>query len=77
MSERDLARSSPCVDRMSANLPGERTGSRPKPPKAGARSASLEPGRTPGDPSSSQLLTPPSPGKQGEGASCGSDQGNA
>ena len=35
---------------MDARKPGERTGSRPKPPKAGARSASLEPGRAPGYP---------------------------
>src|SRR5208337_3951318 len=36
--------------------PGERTGSRPKPPEAGARSASLEPGRAPGYRQTSQLL---------------------
>jgi len=36
------------ADRMHAKEPGERTGSRPKPPEAGARSASLEPGRAPG-----------------------------
>jgi hypothetical protein len=28
--------------------PGERTGSRPQPPEAGARRASLDPGRAPG-----------------------------
>ena len=36
------------ADRMDAKKTGERTGSRPKPPEAGARSASLEPGRAPG-----------------------------
>src|SRR5277367_4641403 len=36
------------ADRMHAQKTGERTGSRPKPPEAGARSASLEPGRAPG-----------------------------
>ena len=36
------------ADRLNAQMPGERTGSRPKPPEAGARSASLEPGRAPG-----------------------------
>jgi hypothetical protein len=41
MSDRDPARSAPGVDRMHANQPGERTGARPKPPEAGARSASL------------------------------------
>jgi len=40
-SERALARSAPGVDRMKANQPGERMGSRPKPPQAGARSARL------------------------------------
>src|SRR5262249_60147585 len=34
------------VDCMNAEQTGERTGSRPKPPKAGARSASLEPDRS-------------------------------
>ena len=38
------------ADRMTSSQTGERTGSRPKPPKAGARSASLEPGRSPGYP---------------------------
>jgi hypothetical protein len=41
-------RSAHCADRMHAQKTGERTGSRPKPPEAGARSASLEPGRAPG-----------------------------
>jgi transposase len=41
MSERTPARSAPAVDRMTANQPGERTGSRPQPPKAGAPSARL------------------------------------
>ncbi len=36
------------ADCMDAKKTGERTGSRPKPPKAAARSASLEPGRAPG-----------------------------
>ena len=36
------------ADRMDAKKTGERTGSRPQPPEAGARSASLEPGRAPG-----------------------------
>src|SRR5215472_9876594 len=36
------------ADRMDAQKPGARTGSRSKPPEAGARSASLEPGRAPG-----------------------------
>jgi hypothetical protein len=47
---------------LSANhkRPGERTGSRPKPPKAGARSASLEAGRTPGYRQTSQLSAPAS-----------------
>ena len=36
------------ADRLNAQMPGERTGSGPKPPEAGARSASLEPGRAPG-----------------------------
>jgi len=58
-SERALARSAPGVDRMKANQPGERMGSRPKPPQAGARSARLEPGRAPGYPSSSQLVRHP------------------
>src|SRR5208282_776926 len=44
------------ADRMNAKKPGERTGSRPKPPEAGARSASLEPGRAPGYRQTSQLL---------------------
>ena len=38
------------ADRMHAKKPSERTGSRPKPPKAGAQSASLEPSRAPGYP---------------------------
>src|SRR5580704_14809238 len=41
-------RAAHCADRMHAQKTGERTGSRPKPPEAGARSASLEPGRAPG-----------------------------
>ena len=44
------------ADRLDAKKPGERTGSRPKPPEAGARSASLEPGRAPGYSDQSQLL---------------------
>jgi hypothetical protein len=36
------------AERLKAIETGERTGSRPQPPKAGARSASLEPGRAPG-----------------------------
>jgi hypothetical protein len=44
------------ADRMDAKEPGERMGSRPKPPEAGARSASLEPGRPPGYSQTSQLL---------------------
>jgi hypothetical protein len=59
-SERAFSRSAPGVDRMKANQPGARMGSRPKPPQAGARSARLEPGRSPGYPSFSQLLTLPS-----------------
>jgi hypothetical protein len=38
------------ADRLQAKKPGERTGSRPKSPEAGAPSASLEPGRSPGYP---------------------------
>ena len=38
----------PGVDRMQTKQTGARTGSRPKPPEAGAQSASLEPGRAPG-----------------------------
>ena len=38
------------VDRMKAKQTGERTGSRPQPPEAVPRSASLEPGRSPGYP---------------------------
>ncbi len=49
-------RAAHCADRMQAKKPGERTGSRPKPPEAGARSASLEPGRAPGYRRTSQLL---------------------
>ena len=44
------------ADRMDAQKTGERTGSRPQPPEAGARSASLEPGRAPGYLLTSQLL---------------------
>src|SRR5439155_17651478 len=58
VSKRAPARSAPAVDRMTANQPGEPTGSRPQPSKAGAPSARLEPGRAPGYPSTSQLLTP-------------------
>src|SRR6266571_160786 len=47
--------------RMNASQPSERPGSRPQPSQAGARSASLEPGRSPGYLSTTQLLTPPSP----------------
>ena len=36
------------ADRMDAQKTGERTGSRPKPPEAGARNASFEPDRAPG-----------------------------
>ena len=43
-------RSAPRADCLVAQKTGERTGSRPKPPEAGARSASLEPGRAPGYP---------------------------
>ena len=46
MSERK-PRSAPRVDRLPANQPGARTGSRPKPPEAVARSASLEAARSP------------------------------
>jgi len=42
---------------MKATRLGARAGSRPKPPKAGARSASLEPGRAPSYLSTSQLLS--------------------
>jgi hypothetical protein len=45
-----------CADRMDAQKTGERMGSRPKPPEAGARSASLEPGQAPGYSQTSQLL---------------------
>jgi hypothetical protein len=41
-------RAAHCADRMHVQKTGERTGSRPKPPKAGAQRASLEPGRAPG-----------------------------
>jgi hypothetical protein len=41
-------RAAHCADRMHAQKTGERTGSRPKPPEAGAQRASLEPGRAPG-----------------------------
>jgi len=58
MSERAVARSALGVDRMKASQTGERPGSRPQPPEAGARSASLEPGRSPGYLSTTQLLTP-------------------
>jgi len=44
------------ADGLVAHQPGERTGSRPQPPKAGARSASLEPGRSPGYLPTIQLL---------------------
>jgi hypothetical protein len=37
------------ADGLESNQTGERTGSRPQPPQAGARSASLEPGRSPGN----------------------------
>ena len=57
MSERAVARSALGVDRMKASQTGERPGSRPQPPEAGARSASLEPGRSPGYLSTTQLLT--------------------
>src|SRR5208282_583805 len=43
-------RSAHGADRLPAEQTGERTGSRPQPPEAGARSASLEPGRAPGYP---------------------------
>jgi hypothetical protein len=39
--------SAPRADSLYAKQAGERTGSRPQPPKAGARSASLEAGRSP------------------------------
>jgi hypothetical protein len=58
MSERAVARSALGVDRMNASQTGARLGSRPQPPEAGARSASLEPGRSPGYLSTTQLLTP-------------------
>jgi len=58
MSDRDPTRSASGVDRLEAKLTGERTGSRPKPPQAGARRARLEPDRSPGYPSTSQLLSP-------------------
>ena len=41
-------RSAPRADVLQAKKTADRTGSRPKPPEAGARSASLEPGRAPG-----------------------------
>src|SRR5256885_10745134 len=41
----DRARSPP--ERMAVLKTGQRRGSRPQPPEAGARSASLEPGRSP------------------------------
>jgi len=41
MEERSAGR----VDLTAVQLPGDRGGSRPKPPKAGARSARLEPNR--------------------------------
>ena len=44
------------ADGLVAQQPGERMGSRPQPPKAGARSASLEPGRSPGYLPTIQLL---------------------
>jgi hypothetical protein len=44
------------ADGLVAHQPGEPTGSRPQPPKAGARSASLEPGRSPGYLPTTQLL---------------------
>ncbi len=59
-------RSAQSADRMDATQPGERTGSRPQPPEAGARSASLEAGRAPGYPASSQLLPHQDPSR-GEG----------
>src|SRR5271166_2227371 len=46
--DRSTVRSARCVERLKTTQTGERRGSRPKPPKAGARSASLEPGRSPG-----------------------------
>ena len=49
-ADRSNARSALGADRMMRYLPGERSGSRPKPPQAVARSASLEPGRSPGYP---------------------------
>jgi len=58
MSERALAWSALGVDRMNASQTGGRPGSRPQPPEAGARSASLEPGRSPGYLSTTQLLSP-------------------
>ena len=45
------------ADGMASNQTGERTGSRPKPPEAGARSASIEPGLSPGYSSTTQLLS--------------------
>ncbi len=67
MSERAVARSALGVDRMKASQTGERPGSRPQPPEAGARSASLEPGRSPGYLSTTQLLTPALSPDGGEG----------
>ncbi len=46
------------ADGMTATQTGERTGSRPKPPKAEAQSASLEPGRAPGYPPFNTVASP-------------------
>ena len=67
LSDRDPARSALRVDRMDANQPDERTGSRPQSPQAGARSASLEPGRSPGYPPLSSQLLPRTRGREGWG----------
>ena len=57
MTEHAAARSALRRELLQNNQTGARPGSRPKPPKAGARSASLEPGHAPGYPSTSQLLS--------------------
>ena len=43
-----VAQSALCADCLKSIQTGERSGSRPKPPEAVARSASIEPGRSPG-----------------------------
>ena len=57
MTEHAAARSALRRELLQNNQTGVWPGLRPKPPKAGARSASLEPGHAPGYPSTSQLLS--------------------